>query len=107
MQCIHFARERLISHQLLPKIFKKATIVEVTDFVDDTRDRFCALIEASMIDYVIDEKTKTSVSGSGVKLPFQELWHFVRQGDTWVLDQIDQEASIGDLAGMVASSESV
>jgi len=86
---------------------KKATIVEITDFDDDSRDRFCALIEGSMIDYVVDEKTKAHVAGDPQDLGFREFWRFVREGDTWVLDEIDQKASMSGLVSMVAESEAV
>ncbi len=86
---------------------KQATIVEVTDFEDDSRDRFCALIEGSMIDYLIDEKTKEHINGLAENQSFKEFWCFIREGDSWVLDEIDQTATSRELINMVASSENV
>ncbi len=86
---------------------KQATIVEVTDFEDDSRDRFCALIEGSMIDYMIDEKTKEHINGVAENQSFKEFWKFVREDNSWVLDEIDQTATSRELIRMVASSEAV
>lgn len=86
---------------------KQATIIEIADFEDDSRDRFCALIEGSMIDYLIDEKTKEHINGSGENQTFREFWKFVREDNNWVLDEIDQTATSRELIAMVASSEVV
>ena len=106
-----FKIERMIEDGHKPMMFaiklNQATIVEVTDFEDDSKDRLCALIEGSMIDYMIDEKTKEHISGVAEDQTFKEFWKFVREGDNWVLDEIDQTATSRELIKMVASSEVV
>jgi len=81
-------------------------IVDVEDFVDNRKDRFWAHLEGSMIDYTIDD-TNNRVSGDNTKAEsFTELWKFVRSGNTWVLDEIDQKVSLSDLKGFEAKSDS-
>jgi hypothetical protein len=82
-------------------------IVDVEDFVDNRKDRFCAHLEGSMIDYTIDDTNNRVVSGNNTKAEsFTELWRFVRSGNTWVLDEIDQKVSLSDLKGFEAKSDS-
>ena len=85
----------------------KADIVDVEDFVDNRKDRFWAHIEGSMIDYTIDDTSGGVVSGNRTKAEsFTELWKFVRSGNDWVLDEIDQDVSLSDLKGFRASTDS-
>jgi predicted lipid-binding transport protein (Tim44 family) len=85
----------------------QADIVDVEDFVDNRKDRFWAHIEGSMIDYTIDDTNNRVVSGNNTKAEsFTELWKFVRIGNTWVLDEIDQSVSLSDLKGFEAKSDS-
>jgi predicted lipid-binding transport protein (Tim44 family) len=84
-----------------------ADIVDVEDFVDNMKDRFWAHIEGSMIDYTIDDTNNRVVSGDSKKAEtFTELWKFVRIGNTWVLDEIDQSVSLSDLKGFEAKTDS-
>ena len=81
-------------------------IVDVEDFVDNRKDRFWANLEGSMTDYTVDETTNQVVKGDSKKTEhFNELWKFVRSGNTWVLDQIDQDVSISELKGFQAKTE--
>lgn len=74
-------------------------ITSVEDYADNSRDAFVALIKGRMTDYHIDEQTKQVIKGNASKAEyFEELWRFIRVNDTWVLDEIDQEVSTGDLA---------
>jgi len=85
----------------------QADIVDVEDFRDNKKDRFWAHIEGSMIDYTIDDTNNRVVSGNSKKAEtFAELWKFVRIGNTWVLDEIDQSVSLSDLKGFEAKSDS-
>ena len=82
-------------------------IVDVEDFVDNRKDRFWAHLEGSMIDYTIDDTNNRVVSGDNTKAEsFTELWKFVRSGNTWVLDEIDQKVSLSDLKGFEARTDS-
>jgi hypothetical protein len=60
-----------------------------------------------MIDYTIDDTNNRLVSGDSTKAEsFTELWKFVRIGNTWVLDEIDQNVSLSDLKGFMAKTDS-
>lgn len=68
-------------------------------------DQFWAHLEGSMIDYTIDDTNHRVVSGNNKKAEsFTELWKFVRSGDSWVLDEIDQKVSLSDLKNFEAKS---
>ncbi len=48
-------------------------------------------LEGSMIDYTINTKSEAVISGSTTAASnFTELWKFVRQNGTWLLDEIRQ-----------------
>ncbi len=82
-------------------------IVDVEDFRDNRKDQFWARVEGSMIDYTINDTNNRVVSGNNTKAEsFAELWKFVRSGNTWVLDEIDQSVSLADLKGFEAKSDS-
>jgi predicted lipid-binding transport protein (Tim44 family) len=85
----------------------KVDIVDVEDFLDNKKDRFWAHLEGSMIDYTMDETNNRVVSGSNTKPEeFTELWKFIRIGNAWVLDEIDQKVSLSDLKGFEAKTDS-
>jgi hypothetical protein len=82
-------------------------IVDVEDFLDNRKDRFWAHLEGSMIDYTMDDTDNRVVSGNNTKAErFTELWKFVRAGNTWVLDEIDQSVSLSDLKSFEAKTDS-
>ncbi len=84
----------------------QVNIVDVEDFVDNRKDRFWAELEGSMIDYTIDDTNDRLVSGNSIKAEsFTELWKFVRAGNRWVLDEIDQKVSLSDLKSFEARTE--
>lgn len=76
---------------------KEARIVEVLDYVDNSKDIFWALIKGSMVDYTIEEKSGSIIDGKKKNESFMELWKFKREEHCWVLDEIDQEVSLGAL----------
>ena len=82
-------------------------IVDVEDFTDNRKDQFWVYVKGSMIDYTVDDKTGSLVSGNEKAEKFTELWKFLRIGDTWVLDEIDQQVSLFDLKKFKATTESV
>ena len=85
----------------------EATIVEVLDYRDDSKDAFWVLIKGSMIDYMILEKSGTVIDGDKDSHAFRELWRFRRERHGWVLDEIDQDVSVSDLRGFNPFSEEV
>lgn len=86
---------------------KRARIVEVLDYDDNSKDQFWVHIEGSMIDYTINDKTGDVISGKKNKAEsFKELWKFIREDHGWVLDEIDSSVHANDLLGMNSVTES-
>jgi len=81
-------------------------IVDVEDFSDNKKDRFWVYLKGSMVDYTIDDTTDRIVSGQQKPEEFTELWKFIRSGDNWVLDEIDQKVSLFKLKGFGATTDS-
>lgn len=76
----------------------EAKIISVADFKDDSKDVFSSHIKGKMINYIIDDKTKKLVSGDDKHYePFEEIWHFKREGNKWMLNEIDQKVTIYSL----------
>lgn len=47
---------------------------------------------------MVDDRTKLILSGSNNEPEsFKEIWTFIRKNDQWVLDEIDQKVSLGDV----------
>jgi hypothetical protein len=80
-------------------------IVEVLDYLDDSKDSFIALIEGSMIDKLVNS-AGVVIDGDNKKRPFKELWRFKREPRGWVLDEIDSSVSISDVKDLQVWSES-
>jgi len=84
----------------------EASIISVADFKDDSKDAFSAHIKGKMIDYIIDEKTQEVIKGDNTKYEsFTEIWHFIREGNKWVLDEIDQTATLFDISNSLSKTE--
>lgn len=85
-----------------------AQVVQTLDFKDDTKDSLVVYIKGSMVDYVEDSLSGKLISGEKDKSgQFSELWTFIRDEsmNNWVLDEIDQSVSIGELKGMASKAE--
>lgn len=66
--------------------------VSVYDDKDDNKDLIWFYIKGKMIDYIVDTKTKSIVSGDTKNKFFVEFWKFVKNDDNkWVLSEILQE----------------
>jgi len=71
-----------------PVIIKRE-IIDITDSVDKTQDRFVMLVTARADDDLYDAKTNTLIFRD--KKPFKEFWKFIRADDShWLLDGITQ-----------------
>ena len=81
-------------------------IISVEDYKDNSEDTFSVYIKGSMIDYTIDDKTNTLISGDNSKPEdFKEIWTFIRDKNKWILDEIDQNVTIGDINKSKAITE--
>lgn len=87
---------------------KSAKVVQVADYRDDSKDALWVLIEGSMIDYMVDDRSGNKLSGDSNKPEsFSELWKFIRGAKgNWVLDEIDQNAGITHLQALHSFTES-
>ena len=66
--------------------------VSVYDDKDDDKDLIWFYIKGKMIDYIVDTKTKSIVSGDTKNKSFIEFWKFVKNDNNeWVLSEILQE----------------
>lgn len=66
--------------------------VSVYDDKDDNKDLIWFYIKGKMIDYIVDTKTKSIVSGDTKNKSFAEFWKFVKnENNKWVLSEILQE----------------
>ncbi len=73
-------------------------IISSEDFNDNSKDSFIAYIKGSMIDYSKDEMTGNVVENTEKKeATFKDNYHFIRSGNKWLLNYIDNDVTIGDL----------
>jgi predicted lipid-binding transport protein (Tim44 family) len=85
---------------------KEIMIINVADYKDNSEDTFSVYVKGSMIDYTINDKTNAVISGDSMEPEnFEEIWTFVREGNVWMLDEIDQNVSLGGISRSKAFSE--
>jgi hypothetical protein len=99
-----FARHNALMLQILRELGRtnrmenvqidNSLIVSVADRVDNAKDRFTVVFEASARDQLIDNTSQTPIFTDNSS--FTESWRFVRSGSTWLLDHIDQ--ATGDIS---------
>lgn len=65
-------------------------IVNVRYTIDPGHREFTALFSARARDYYVDERTGAFLRGDKQAAPFQEFWTFHRQGQAWLLREIEQ-----------------
>lgn len=70
--------------------------VAVHDYDDNDLDCFTVCISHKSRRYIVTKKMKL-VKGSCDAIRFRELWTFRRNRNRWLLDDIIEDASIGDL----------
>lgn len=63
-------------------------ILEATDELDNSKDRFVAEVHGKAKDILMDEKNSKRLYTDNN--PFTELWEFIREGDIWKLNLIKQ-----------------
>ena len=72
--------------------------VSVCDDKDDKKDLIWFYIKGKMIDYIVDTKTMSIISGDTKNKSFVEFWKFVKNADNkWVLGEILQEDESGKI----------
>lgn len=63
-------------------------VVDIKDSVYNDQDSFSVYIKAKSKDILLETATNTILYDDS--MPFEEIWHFKRLNDTWVLDGISQ-----------------
>ena len=70
-------------------------VVNVSHYVDDSKDCLWVYVEGAMIDYIVNDQTGERISGDSSRPEgFAELWKLVRGKTGWVLDEIEQGTNI-------------
>ncbi len=69
---------------------EKVDIVNVRYAEKSDQREFSALITASAVDYYVDDRNQKFLRGDESSARFQEFWTFQRQGDRWLLREIEQ-----------------
>lgn len=78
--------------------FKKIKIVGDEDHEDNSQDRFTVFFKGTMVDYLISDKTGKIYDNSRKKKSiFYDLYYFVRIDNKWVLDNIENKATLGKI----------
>ena len=88
-------RRNMVTHHKVTDM----AVVDMHDAADNARDSVTIAITARAEDRLIDERSGTVLFVD--KSPFTEYWRFVRSGDTWLLDDIDQATA----SALVASEQ--
>jgi preprotein translocase subunit YajC len=85
---------------------EEVMIISISDYLDNSEDKFSVYLKGSMIDYTINDTTYDVISGDNSKSEtFKEIWTFIRDRHKWKLDEIDQNVTMGDIDRSKAFSE--
>jgi hypothetical protein len=77
---------------------RRAQIIGVEDHSGKDEDKFTVYIKGKLVDYTISDKTgKIYENKSKSKTRFVDLYYFIRNGDKWLLDKIDNDVSLGKI----------
>ncbi|MEM3399241.1 MAG: TIM44-like domain-containing protein [Candidatus Micrarchaeia archaeon] len=69
---------------------RRVDIVHLRHYAKKNQQEFTALVEASVRDYYVDDRTGAFLRGDKVPATFQEFLVFQRQEDRWLLREINQ-----------------
>jgi predicted lipid-binding transport protein (Tim44 family) len=98
--------EELVAQHRINKLerclLSEIRIVHFTSHADTAQDTVTFFVLSSMLDYIVDDRSWTILSGSTTapKL-FAELWSFTRRSDQWVLDRIQHQVTLDELNDMI------
>ena len=82
------------------------TIFSVSDYKDNSKDSFSAKISGRMLDYELNESTNMVTKGDrNSPHYFEDVWTFIRNGNIWIADEVDNNVSLGDITKGRAFSE--
>ncbi len=70
-------------------------IISCKDYTDDSKDSFTAYITGSMADYTIQENTGKIITNENREVKkFKDCYIFTRDGNTWLLNEIVNDAEL-------------
>jgi len=77
---------------------EEVKIISCEDFHDNSKDSFIAYIKGTILDYTISEETNTVIKNTDKKQEnFTDTYHFIRNGNKWILNYIDNDVTFFDL----------
>ncbi len=73
-------------------------IISCEDFHNNAKDSFIAYIKGTIVDYKIYDKSQY-IKNNPLKSAenFIDTYHFIRKGNSWILNYIDNDVSLNDL----------
>ncbi|MEM3031040.1 MAG: TIM44-like domain-containing protein [Candidatus Micrarchaeia archaeon] len=77
---------------------RKLEIVHLRHYAKKDQQEFTVLVEASARDYYVDDRDGRFLRGDSKPVVFQEFWVFQRQGNNWLLREINQTRESDALA---------
>lgn len=73
-------------------------IICCQDYKDNAKDRYVAHIKGNLVDYTFNNKEKTIVKNPGKNNEdFEDAFYFIRSGDKWLLDNINNDPGFWEL----------
>lgn len=70
-------------------------IISCEDYQDNSKDKFIAYIQGSILDYTVNEYNNAIISNQERRREnFTDAYHFVREGSLWKLDRITNDAAL-------------
>lgn len=77
---------------------KNIKIVSVVDKLDNTKDAVAVLISGGMVDFLMHQKTGRVLEGDNeISTSFEDVYVFFRKDKTWLLNQIINDPSSGQI----------
>ncbi len=77
---------------------KEVSIISSEDYKDNTKDAFVAFITGNILDYTINETTGKVIKNKKKDAEtFSDTYHFIRQGNKWILNNINNKVSLSDI----------
>ncbi len=68
------------------------------EYPADSNDRYIARISGTLVDYTINESTRETIKNKDRKpARFSDTYHFVKYGNDWLLEDIDNSVNLWEL----------
>ncbi|NVO04377.1 MAG: TIM44-like domain-containing protein [Bacteroidetes bacterium] len=74
------------------------SLIGCQDYKDDSMDRYVTYIKGTILDYTILEPSNEIIKNPNkTEENFSDTYHFVRNGNVWLLEDIDNSVSLWDI----------